>query len=337
MGRSRLLRPLVRRRASALFDRVAGFVYSQVLLAVVELDLLTPLSQHDSVEPAALADHAGLTPSAMDKLLEAALALELVERGSDGRYSLGPEGAVLKANPGVEAMILHHRDFYRDLSDPVGLLKGETQPSLAGYWHYETTATEAEAARYSDLMARSQAMVVQQVLAAYPIGQHPVILDVGGGTGAFLRAIAPQAQDSELHLADLKPVAALARHALADLKVQVHAVDFQSDPLPAAADLVTLIRITHDHDDPVVEALLAKIFAYLKPGGTLLIAEPMLATPGAEAMTGAYFSFYFAAMGRGRPRSRAELTAFLKAAGFRSVRAHATPLPLGASVLSAQK
>ncbi len=43
----------------------------------------------------------------------------------------------------------------------------------------------------------------------------------------------------------------------------------------------------------------------LPPGGTLLIAEPMAGTPGAEAMGDAYFGLYLWAMGSGRPRSAA--------------------------------
>jgi demethylspheroidene O-methyltransferase len=39
-----LTRPLVRRRAGELFDLVAGFVYSQVLLACVRLDLFNHLA-----------------------------------------------------------------------------------------------------------------------------------------------------------------------------------------------------------------------------------------------------------------------------------------------------
>jgi demethylspheroidene O-methyltransferase len=39
-----LTRPLVRRRAGQLFDLVAGFVYTQVLLACVRLDLFDRLA-----------------------------------------------------------------------------------------------------------------------------------------------------------------------------------------------------------------------------------------------------------------------------------------------------
>jgi demethylspheroidene O-methyltransferase len=44
---------------------------------------------------------------------------------------------------------------------------------------------------------------------------------------------------------------------------------------------------------------------------------------------------YLLAMGRGQPRTEAQLTALLKAAGFRAIRRIATRMPLQASILVA--
>ena len=59
----------------------------------------------------------------------------------------------------------------------------------------------------------------------------------------------------------------------------------------------------HDHDDAAALALLRAARAALPPDGTLLLAEPMAGTPGAEPMGDAYFGFYLLAMGSGRPRT----------------------------------
>ena len=72
-------------------------------------------------------------------------------------------------------------------------------------------------------------------------------------------------------------------------------------------------------------------------GGTLLIAEPMAQTPGAERSGDAYFGFYLLAMGTGRPRSVAEIRAMLHAAGFGQVRTRRTALPLVACVITATR
>ncbi|WP_275433879.1 methyltransferase, partial [Serratia marcescens] len=86
--------------------------------------------------------------------------------------------------------------------------------------------------------------------------------------------------------------------------------------------------VVHDHDDGAVHTLLRAAFEALPPGGVLILAEPMSGTPGAAPVTDAYFSLYLLAMGSGRCRTVAELTAMLREAGFRHVREVATRRPL---------
>ncbi len=112
---------------------------------------------------------------------------------------------------------------------------------------------------------------------------------------------------------------------------------FLADALPHGADLITLVRVVHDHDDAAVRRLLRAVRAALPPGGTLLLAEPMADTPGAERMGDAYFGFYLLAMGSGRPRSAAELTAMLREAGFGRCARCRTSTPLLTSVLLARR
>ena len=68
----------------------------------------------------------------------------------------------------------------------------------------------------------------------------------------------------------------------------------------------------------------------------MLLAEPMSGTPGAEPVGEAYFGFYLLAMGRGRPRTPAEIGALLGQAGFAGVRARRTRTPLLTGVLTAR-
>jgi demethylspheroidene O-methyltransferase len=101
--------------------------------------------------------------------------------------------------------------------------------------------------------------------------------------------------------------------------------------------VATLIRVAHDHDDARVRHLLHAIHDALAPGGTLVLAEPMSGTPGAEPMGDAYFGFYLLAMGRGRPRRSDELAGMLTQSGFREVRRLRSRQPLQVGLLSARK
>src|SRR4051812_3854405 len=83
-----LTRPIANRRARALFDLCAGFVYSQILAACVKLRLFEILSEGPkSLDH--LADRLSLTQDAAARLLDAAVALRLVERRRNGRFGLG--------------------------------------------------------------------------------------------------------------------------------------------------------------------------------------------------------------------------------------------------------
>ena len=332
-----LTRPVARARARGLFDIVAGFVYSQVAFACVKLGVLPLLAEKPRTveELAALVD---LPLEGADRLLKAAVSLGLAERLRDGRYTLGQQGAALVGNGGLADMIAHHAHLYADLADPVALLRrGGGGGALSGYWPYaegEGPADSAAVAPYSALMAASQPMIADDVLSAYAFGNHRALLDVGGGEGAFLEAAGARYPELGLMLFDLPAVAARAQARIGP-RLNALGGNFGDDPIPLGADIVSLVRVLHDHGDAMVTQLLAKVHAALPPGGTLLVAEPMAETRGAEPAGDAYFGFYLLAMGSGRPRTAAELTGMLRAAGFANVRQIPTRIPLSVRVLVA--
>ncbi len=338
-----LTRPIARRRVRELFDLCAGFVYSQVLHACVRLRVLETL-EAGPLSRATLGRRIDLPPEGLDRLLEAAVALRLVERRRGGRFGLGPLGAAMVRNPGIKGMVDHHAMLYADLADPVALLRGDKGGgALQRYWGYARdadprTLEEGDVAPYSDLMAASQSFIADEVLAAYPFARHRRLLDVGGGDGTFLRAVAAAVPGLDLHLFDLPAVAATARRRFAEAGVAAtaHGGSFFDDPLPAGADVVTLVRVVHDHDDEDVVRLLRGVRRAIAPGGTLVIAEPMAGTSGAEPIGAAYFGFYLWAMGSGRARTPAELAELLARAGFEPPRLRTTRRPLLVRLMEAR-
>ena len=331
-----LTRPVARRRAKAMFDINAGFIYSQIALAMVETGLIVRLA----AGPLAVGDaarFADLPIESTERLLKAAAALELAQQLRDGRFVLGALGAALHGNRGLAEMIDHHRHLYADLADPVGLLRrGGGGGALARYWAYArvedpTANLDASVAPYSELMAASQEMVAEQVLGAYRFRSHRRLLDVGGGQGVFVRAVKIARPTLEVALFDLPAVAARAGD------VAIHGGNFFKDDLPTGFDLISLVRILHDHDDEPAMKLLRNIARSLAPGQQLMIAEPMAATDSAESMGDAYFGMYLWAMGSGRPRTKGQISAMLKRAGFAKIREIPTAIPLIARVLIATR
>jgi len=340
-----LTRRTARRHAAELFDLCAGFVYSQILFACVRLRLFEALSE-GPCSPAVLAPALGVPEARLVRLLDAAATLRLVEPRGGGRYGLGPLGAALLGQPAVATMIEHHGMLYDDLRDPVALLRDlDRDTALSRYWAYARAEapqalSEERLVAYSQLMSATSALVADQALDAHDFTQHHWMLDVGGGEGNFALAAAARAPRLRVTVFDLPPVAARAhaRFAAAGLGDRVQAVggSFLCDPLPAGADLVTLVRILHDHDDDAVARLLRAVHDALPSHGALLVVEPTAGTPGAERMGAAYFGLYFLAMRRGSPRSTERLGRLLHAAGFSDVSSLRTRNPLQASVLLAR-
>ncbi len=340
-----LTRWITRRRAAQLFEVMAGFVHSQVLLACVRLNLFEMLrDQPRTLEQ--LAQHARMSAPAMQRLLQSAVAIRLIERRGESSYGLGALGAPVAADPGLRLMIEHNAVLFDDMRDPLALLRDEMQPHMQAYWPYmngdNPQGWEAEkVARYSELMSASQRFVIEELLASYDFSMHRQVLDIGGGKGGWVLSLAQKVPSLKLHLMDLPPVAALAAERMAKAgvsdRVTVHGGSFISNALPTGIDLVTLVRVAHDHPDAVVKALLTKIYQMLPSGGRLLLAEPMAQPPGEQPVGDAYFHFYLLAMGSGRLRSPQELRHLMLDAGFDTVEPISNPMPLHTRLLLGQK
>ncbi len=311
------LRRLVRAEGAAIFDIMQGFVRSQVLMALVDLRLMHRLAEGPA-GVAALAVWAGVPEARMAVLLQAGAAMGLLRRRDD-LFSLSRRGAAFLAVPGLEEMVRHHRVLYSDLAEPAAFFRGETDPELARFWPYVLggTGDSEVAARYSRLMAESQALVAEETLAQVSLSGITHLMDVGGGTGAFLRAVRARAPGLRLTLFDLPEVVA---QAALPTNVERLGGSFREGVPASGADAISLIRVLYDHADETVAGLLAATHAALPPGGRLILSEPMSGGAKPDPQTDVYFSVYTLAMQTGRSRSAAEIGTMLQSAGFASIK-----------------
>lgn len=333
-ARMPLLRRHARSEGEALFDLVQGFVRSQVLTALVDLAILEQLAE----SPRSAADLARLTrvpPARLEVLLHAACALRLL-RETRGLWQLTPRGAAFVAVPGLTDMVSHHRALYADLAEPGAFFRDAPETRLAAFWPYVFGAglADPDAQRFSRLMAQSQALVAEDTLAQVDFTGRTRLMDVGGGHGAFLAAVARRHPGLALTLFDLGPVVA---GAPASLRADRIAGSFRAAPLPAGSDAISLIRVLYDHAEPTVRDLLAKAHAALPPGGLLVISEPMSGGARPDPATDVYFAIYTLAMQTGRTRSPSEIAALLAEAGFSAISTPKPARPFVTRVITARR
>lgn len=335
-----LTRGFVRRDAAQLYDLVAGFVYSQTLLACIELGVLRA-AQRGPISPDELAARHDIATARMETLCQAAAAVGLLVRQRCGTYRLGRLGAAALGVPGLEAMILHHKTFYRDLADPMALMRSESETELSRFWPYVLGQSGDPGpdvvSAYSELMAASQYLVAEETLDAVSLDGATGLTDIGGGTGVFLGHVARRYPSLDLHLFDLPGVINAAQGADGNPTIAKTAGSFLTDALPVHGDAVSLIRVLYDHDDDTVSRLLARVSSALPPGGRIIVSEPMSGGDAPCRAGDAYFGFYTMAMTTGRPRSPAQHIQLLNAAGFTAARHHPTRRPFLTSVVSARK
>ncbi len=228
------LRWKARIEGAALFSVLSGFVQSQALVALVEGRLLHvlaagPMTAED------LSRRCAIPPAPLLVLLRAGAALKLLRGDRKGRWHLAPRGAAFLTVPGLEPMVRHHHVLYRDLADPLAFFRGQTETELAGFWPYVfgTLAQEDAglAARYSRLMAESQVLVAEDTLRLVDLSRQRHLLDVGGGTGAFLAEVGRVHPALKLSLFDMPAVLAGVPAALRD-RLSLNPGSFRSDPSP---------------------------------------------------------------------------------------------------------
>lgn len=329
------LRRIARAEGAELFDLVAGFVNSQMLMALVELRVLH-LLQDGPLTAAQLGGLCGVPTARMQVLLQAGAGLRLLQRRRDGRFGAALRGAALLGVPGLEAMIRHHKALYADLADPVAFLRGGQETALARFWPYVFggQGDPAVSAIYSTLMAESQVLVAEDTLRLVDLSGVRRLMDVGGGTGAFLAAAGAAYPALQLDLFDLPVVLAGAQPGD---RVTLHAGSFRDDVLPTGADAISLVRVLYDHDDSTVRHLLRAVHDALPVGGRVIVSEPMSGGTAPDRATDVYFAVYTMAMQTGRVRSAAEIVAAMHEVGFVSTCIRRGFRPFVTSVITAQR
>jgi len=300
----------------ALIALARGFQESRVLLTAAEFDLFTLLARQP-LTAEAIAARLGADLRAITVVLDALSAMEVLEK-KDGLYRTSPSASCLSADApdSIHPMLLH----------------------AAALWARWTTLTKRvggtplhERPPAESLRAFILAMHVvgapkaDRIVAEVGVGRARRLLDVGGGpatyTMAFLRA------DPALvaTLFDLPPVIEIARERLsrAGLAGRVTLVpgDFDKDELPEGHDLAWLSAIIHQNSPEQNDALYARIFRALVPGGRLLVRDHVMDGSRTRPRAGALFAVnMLVGTAGGGTYSFEEIRAGLARAGFLRIR-----------------
>ncbi len=340
-----ILRALISYEGNKIHEIMSGFVYSQILHLLITLNIFLFLKKEGrSLDE--VSEYLQVTNERSLLLLRGGCALNLICHKRN-KYWLTRMGAQIVGIPGLMDMIQHNQILYRDLIDPVKLFLRGNETELSHFWPYVRKEASKKqistkvSAEYSRLMQTSQRLVAEQTLQAYSFRAAKRILDIGGGTGAFLRAVKnkyPQIEATVFDLPNVIKVAKSNQYKIDGLgNLTLKPGDFLEDDLPRNQDVICLVRVLYDHEDSIIEILLKRIYKALPKQGVLLITEPMSGGTKAMRSSDCYFSFYTLAMTTGKVRSFEEHKAILQKSGFSNITKHVVSAPFITQVITAKK
>ena len=202
-------------------------------------------------------------------------------------------------------------------------------------WQFRETHPE-EQAFFDAAMTAGTRAANAALLERFDFGSFGTLVDVGGGQGALLAAVLGAHPSLRGVLFDLPQVVAGAQPLLAAAGVsdrcRVVAGSF-FESVPEGGDAYVLKAIVHDWEDDDATRILESCRRAIRPDGTLLVVERLLAPPneGAEVKLG---DLNMLVGPGGRERTLEEFAHLFERAGFR-LGSH-TPTRVGFSVIAAQ-
>lgn len=262
-----------------LQEMARSYRQSQILLTCVELGVFDVLSGR-SVSAAEVAMAIGADGRAMELLLNAAVALELLEK-RDSLYSnsmLTETHLTQSAAGGMARRLRLEGAFYHRWGRLADAVRAGTHPEENR--RDEQTDEWVRTFIYGLFdMARLIAPVVADSLAL-PEDQPLRVLDVGGGHGGYCIALAQRYPLLTATVFELPRVVPLAREIIAQAgmarRISVQKGDFQQEELGSGYDVALLFGVLNGEPREKRPMLIRKIFSALNPGGQIVLREFVL-------------------------------------------------------------
>jgi len=325
---------------AALMGMTVGYqLTSRAITSAAELGLADLLAV-GPLTPGQLARRAEADEQALSRLLRLLEAAGLIHTAKDGRVSLTRLGAPLRADhpQSVRDWCRYlgadwHWELWSELDDSVRDGRTAYERRFGCDFFSWFAERPAEAQTFDDAMTSFSALVDQPLAAACDLRGVRSLVDVGGGSGALLAAV--MQKNDRLHgtLFDQSHVLERARRPESPLMADglAERASFVSGDIFTSAstghDAYMLKWILHDWSDEQAGMILRRIADAARPGSRLFVIE-MLIEPGRRANPARQMDLAMLTLTGGRERTRDELHALLRNAGFQPGRVVRTASPM---------
>jgi acetylserotonin N-methyltransferase len=319
---------------SIVIDLIDAFRRSKAMFTAVALGLFDRLAEGPN-ELHALAGLTGTNPDALERLLDACVAMQLLSK-QDGLYGNLPvadtylrrsspntlSGYILYSNRALYPLWGHLEDAVRDGRNRWDQTFGRRGALFDHFFETEEAKRDFVAGMHGFGLLSSP-LVAQ----AFDLSRFRRVVDLGGATGHLTVELCKKWPGLRGVVFDLPAVADIARDYIGRSPVADHieviAGNFFEDPLPEA-DLFSAGRILHDWSEANIHRLLSKVYNRLPRGGAFLIAERLLNDDKTGPLGSLLQSLNMLVCTEGKERTLAEYELMLREVGFAEVHGHKT-------------
>ena len=232
-----------------------------------------------------LAETTGADERALGRLLTALSTIGLCSRSNENSYALTDVGACLDgaSEQSFKGWAILEAEMLTKSWDGMldSVMTGKTAAQLLGFENsFDVMGrTPGNVAKFNAAMTDLTRAVTPEILRCYDFSGLSHLMDVGGGSGELLGAIARQNRHLRGTVFDLPRCAEAATGHLRNIGVSDR-VDFVAGDffqrVPPATDAIILKSVIHDWDDVRSTSILRNCREALPGGGKLLLVERLM-------------------------------------------------------------
>jgi ubiquinone/menaquinone biosynthesis C-methylase UbiE len=310
---------------------ITAFHGSATLFAGVELGVFAELSNLRKASAGVLAQTLQLNIRCTTLLLDACVALGLLEKeGSSYRNSVDAEAYLVPGGPlDLSGTIRTWREVYPlGMSIPSVVRTGMPVESAAASEKDPDWLGTQLLAQYSRTRA-----IGRPIIRRLNLENRTKLLEVGGGAGAYSMLISLEYPRMHCTVMDRPEVIKIAAGILAQqghlLHVSTLGADYLTTPFPPGNDVVLMFGALHREPADQIPVLIRRAAESLNPGGLLYVMDIMTNETRTMPSTAALFALKMALTHQnGRIFSHVDLQHWMTQAGLQDFSVEVLPPPV---------